>query len=85
MERMTKMTNIEKYNQAFVDAFDIDEKDAESMEFNKSEGWDSVGQMKLVAAFEDAFDIMLETEDIIGINSYNKGKEVLSEKYDIKF
>ena len=41
--------------------------------------------MKLVAAFEDAFDIMLETEDIIGINSYNKGKEVLSEKYDIKF
>ncbi|MCI5567888.1 MAG: phosphopantetheine-binding protein [Veillonellaceae bacterium] len=79
------MTNIEKYNQAFVDAFDIDEKDAESMEFNKSEGWDSVGQMKLVAAFEDAFDIMLETEDIIGINSYNKGKEVLSEKYDIKF
>lgn len=79
------MTNIEKYNQAFVDAFDIDEKDAESMEFNKSEGWDSVGQMKLVAAFEDAFDIMLETEDIIGINSYNKGKEVLLEKYDIKF
>ena len=79
------MTNIEKENQAFVDAFDIDEKDAESMEFNKSEGWDSVGQMKLVAAFEDAFDIMLETEDIIGINSYNKGKEVLSEKYDIKF
>ena len=79
------MTNIEKYNQAFVDAFDIDEKDAESMEFNKSEGWDSVGQMKLVAAFEDAFDIMLETEDIIGINSYNKGKEVLSEEYDIKF
>lgn len=79
------MTNIEKYNQAFVDAFDIDEKDAESMEFNKSEGWDSVGQMKLVAAFEDAFDIILETEDIIGINSYNKGKEVLSEKYDIKF
>ena len=79
------MKNIEKYNQAFVDAFDIDEKDAESMEFNKSEGWDSVGQMKLVAAFEDAFDIMLETEDIIGINSYNKGKEVLSEKYDIKF
>ena len=38
--------------------------------------------MQLVAALEDAFDIMLDTDDIIDLSSYDKGKEILA-KYDV--
>ena len=39
--------------------------------------------MSLVAEIEDAFDIMLDTDDIIDFNSYQKGIEILK-KYDIE-
>lgn len=40
--------------------------------------------MALVAEIEDAFDIMMDTEDIIDFSSYEKGKELL-QKYNISF
>jgi hypothetical protein len=40
--------------------------------------------MSLVAELEDAFNIMMETDDIIDFSSYNKGKEILG-KYNITF
>ena len=48
--------------------------------------WDSVGHMSLIAALEDAFDIMMDTDDIIDLSSYEKGKEILSkEEYGVEF
>jgi acyl carrier protein len=38
--------------------------------------------MAMIAALEEQFDIMMETDDIIGFNSYVKGAEILA-KYDI--
>jgi len=32
----------------------------------KTPGWDSVAHMRLVAEIESAFDIMMDTEDVIG-------------------
>ena len=49
------------------------------------ETWDSVGHMTLMAALEDAFDIMMETDDIIDFNSYEKGKETLAKNYGVEF
>ena len=40
--------------------------------------------MTLVAALEDTFDIMLETDDIVDLSSFEKGMEIL-QKYDITF
>ena len=40
--------------------------------------------MTLVAAIEDTFDIMMDTDDIIDLSSYEKGIEILK-KYDIEF
>ena len=40
--------------------------------------------MSLVAALEEAFDIMMDTDDIIDFSSYKKGKEILA-KYSISF
>ena len=39
--------------------------------------------MTLMAALEDAFDIMLDTDDIIDFSSFQKGKEILK-KYEVE-
>ena len=41
--------------------------------------------MNLIANLEEAFDIMMETDDIIDLSSYEKGIEILKEKYDVSF
>jgi len=46
------------------------------------DNWDSVLQLSLVTAIEDAFDIMLDAEDILGFTSYAAGKEILM-KYNV--
>lgn len=79
------MTNLEKYTQAFIDAFEVSQDEVKDLKYQAIKAWDSVGHMGLVTALEEAFDIMMETEDIINLNSYEKGKEILSTKYSIDF
>ena len=78
------MSNIEKYTQAFCQAFDIDEATAINLKFQDIPAWDSVGHMGLVTQLESAFDIMLEPDDIVDLSSFEKGKEILA-KYNIIF
>jgi acyl carrier protein len=78
------MTNIDKYLQVFCETLQITEDKLDGLKYQDVDLWDSVGHMTLVAALEDAFDIMLETDDIIELSSFEKGKEILL-KYDIKF
>lgn len=77
------MTNLEKYRNAFVEGLDINEEGLETLVFEGIPEWDSVGHMGLISCMEEAFDIMMETEDIIGFNSYEKGIEILK-KYDVE-
>ncbi len=76
------MTNIEKYENAFVEALEIKLEEVKGLEYQQIESWDSVGHMSLIAAIEDTFNIMMETDDIIDFNSYDTGIEILK-KYDI--
>lgn len=77
------MTNKEKYVNAFVEALDISAEQVESLVYQGIQEWDSVGHMSLVAEIEDAFDIMLDTDDIIDFSSYEKGIEILK-KYEVE-
>ena len=79
------MTNAEKYTQAFVDSLEISKDDVEGLTYQSISAWDSVGHMELVAAIENAFDIMMDTDDIIDFNSFERGKEILSKNYSITF
>lgn len=78
------MTNLEKYNQVFCETLQVTEDKLAGLKYQDVELWDSVGHMTLVAALEDAFDIMLDTDDIIDLSSYEKGMEILK-KYDVEF
>lgn len=77
------MTNLEKYKNAFVEGLELSaEEVTESLEYQGIPNWDSVGHMALIACLEDAFDIMMDTDDIIDLSSFKKGIEILK-KYDI--
>jgi len=39
--------------------------------------WDSVAHMRLVAAIETTFDIMMETDQILDMSSFDKAIEIL--------
>ena len=62
----------------------LNNSNIKSLNFNDIEEWDSIGHMSLMSALEDAFDISLDTEDIVDFSSYEKGKEILK-KYGVKF
>ena len=79
------MTNLEKYNKAFCETLQLTEDQLSGLKYQSVKLWDSVGHMTLTTALEDAFDIMLETDDIIDLSSYEKGMEILKTKYDVEF
>lgn len=85
LEKEKKMTNLEKYNQAFIESLEVTEDQLSGLQYQQIPSWDSVGHMGLIAAIEDAFDIMMDTDDIIDLSSYEKGKEILTANYDIEF
>jgi acyl carrier protein len=79
------MTAQEKYDQAFIEIFDIEKDElTDQLEYQSIATWDSVGHMALVAALEDAFEIMLEMDDIVDFGSYMTGRETLK-KYGVEF
>ena len=54
----------------------------DSLEYNSIKEWDSVAHMALIAALEEAYDIMLETEDVIDMSSVGRAREILA-KYSV--
>ena len=79
------MTNLEKYTKIFAETLEIGEDACAGLAYQGIDQWDSVGHMSLIAALEDGFDIMFDTDDIIDFNSFEKGKEILSGNYGIEF
>jgi acyl carrier protein len=73
------MTNLEKYNAIFTEVFGAT---ADLLGDNYSKvtvsEWDSVHQLNIVSLLEEAFDLMLDPEDIMACTSYNAGKEILA-------
>ncbi len=72
------MTNIEKYNGIFTEVFGV-ESSVLGDGFGKESvpEWDSVHQLNLVSLAEEAFDLMLDPEDIMGFTSYANGLEIV--------
>ncbi len=77
------MTNKEKYVNCFVEALEVEPSEVEDLEYQGVISWDSVGHMSLIAAIEDAFEITMDTDDIVDLSSYKKGIELLK-KYQIE-
>lgn len=74
----------DKLKSAFVEALGIvpEDTDWQSLRYRGIPEWDSVAHMQLVAEIEDTFDIMLETDDVIGLSSFEVAKQILA-KYGV--
>ena len=73
------MSNLEKYDAIFTEVFGVT---ADQLGDNYSKEtvseWDSVHQLNIISLLEEAFDLMLDPEDIMACTSYNAGKEILA-------
>jgi acyl carrier protein len=80
------MTNLEKLNQIFCEVYSV-EVSALNEDFVNTnvETWDSIHQLSMVAAIEEAFDLMMDAEDILEMTSYVNVKNLLTSKYEIAF
>lgn len=58
------------------------EQVTDDLRYNSIDEWDSVAHMALVAELEDAYDIMLDTDDIVDMSSVAKIREILK-KYNV--
>ncbi len=78
------MSNLEKYDEAFRDSLKLNGDIAlDELEYRKIKLWDSIGHMTLISSLENAFDIEIETNDVINFSSYKKGKQILK-KYGVE-
>lgn len=73
------MSNLEKYDAIFTEVFGAT---ADQLGDNYSKEtvseWDSVHQLNIISLLEEAFDLMLDPEDIMACTSYKAGKEILT-------
>ena len=70
------MTTDEKLKIAFQQALGMPpDADFEAAKYGETEGWDSAAHMALVAEIESAFDLMLDTDEVIGMSSFKKARE----------
>ena len=72
------MGNVVRLRGAFQEALSVDPAVTfEELAYGVTEGWDSVAHMALVAAIENAFEIMLDTDEVIDMSSYPKAREIV--------
>ncbi len=76
------MTNLQKYNKAFMDNLKISEDQLPGLKYRGIPQWDSVGHMDMVADLEEMFKIQLDTFDVLALNTYEKGIEIM-ENYGV--
>jgi len=69
----------EKLREAFSQVLGMDASQVtDELQYAVSEGWDSVAHMSLIAAIEEAFDIMIDAEDVIDMSSFKKARDIVA-------
>jgi len=67
-----------RLNAVFAQALGIDAgRVHDELTYNTIPEWDSVAHMALVAALEEAFDVMLDTNDIMDMSSVKVARSIL--------
>ena len=85
IREMSDLSNIEKYQNAFIESFNIEKSMLNGeLKYESIPEWDSVGHMTMISNLEEVFDIVMEMDDIIDFSSFEIGKEILK-KYKIDF
>jgi acyl carrier protein len=72
------LTARERLRVAFRTALGLPpDQDVDQLEYRGIEAWDSLAHMSLVAAIEDAFDVMIDTDEVIDMSSFAAAAQIL--------
>jgi acyl carrier protein len=75
---MPNSTVAPKLANAFLGALDLaPDTDVTTLAYGQHEHWDSIGHMTLVAEIEDAYGVMLDTDDVIGLSDWQAAIDLL--------
>jgi acyl carrier protein len=73
------MSVTDRVFKAFKTALDVEDGiDTGSLQYRIYPAWTSVGHMILAAALEEEFAVMLETDEILAMSSFDKVVEIMS-------
>ncbi|MER7441991.1 MULTISPECIES: acyl carrier protein [Micromonospora] len=59
-----------------------EEAEVDGLEYRGIEKWDSLAHMSLVATIEDEFGVMLDTDEVIDLSSFDRARQIL-EKHGV--
>ncbi len=76
------MTTRETYDKLFMTNFKLKKEELPGLKYRGIKLWDSMGHMTLMEDMEDAFDISIDTPDVLAFSSYEKGLDILR-KYGV--
>ena len=72
--------SLDKLKSAFREALPLpDDVNYDRVAYGQTNGWDSIAHMKLIAAIENQFDLMLTTDELISLSSFSKAQELLQQ------
>ena len=71
--------NEEKLRTAFASSLGLaPEKIVNSLAYQRIKQWDSIAHMALVAALENEFNVVFDTDQILALNSVAAARELLT-------
>lgn len=74
---------LEALQQLFTELFSLEPPvDWGSVRYAETEGWDSLAHMQLITELEDLLGILIDTDDVIDLSSFDKAVEILA-KYGV--
>jgi acyl carrier protein len=74
---------LQRLEVVFRAALELPENAAvDSLEYRGIDKWDSLAHMSLVAAIEDEFGVMLDTDEVIDLSSFDRARQIL-EKHGV--
>jgi len=72
------MIDTDRLRKVFRTALGLpDDVDVDALEYQAIDKWDSLAHMTLVAALEDEFGVMLDTDDVLAVSSFPAARAVL--------
>ena len=76
---------IGKLKDAFVSSLGLpSDFDPSNLEYRSIPEWDSLAHLNLVMAVESAFDVMFDTNDVLGLSSFSACIDIL-QRHGVQF
>lgn len=80
------MTNEQKLQDSFVRILDLDPTQVnDDLKYQGVPQWDSIAHMDLIDDLENVFGVSFETEQILGMSSYARAREILQQNFGVDF